>query len=68
MLFRSLSFGEAVGKFEQEILVEALQKCGGNVLQVARELRASYRIINYKIKKYNLDPKKYDGRGKTRKP
>ncbi|MBM9532100.1 sigma-54-dependent Fis family transcriptional regulator, partial [Desulfoprunum benzoelyticum] len=55
-----LSFGEAVGKFEQEILVEALQKCGGNMLQVARELRASYRIINYKIKKYNLDPKKYD--------
>ena len=63
-----LSFGEAVGKFEQEILVEALQKCGGNMLQVARELRASYRIINYKIKKYNLDPKKYDVRGKTRKP
>jgi Nif-specific regulatory protein len=63
-----LSFGEAVGKFEQEILVESLQKCGGNMLQVARELRASYRIINYKIKKYNIDPKKYDGRGKTRKP
>ena len=63
-----LSFGEAVGKFEQEILVEALQKCGGNMLQVARELRASYRIINYKIKKYNLDPKKFDGRNKIRKP
>jgi Nif-specific regulatory protein len=63
-----LSFGEAVAKFEQEILVEALQKCSGNMLQVARELRASYRIINYKIKKYNIDPKKYDARGKTRKP
>jgi Nif-specific regulatory protein len=62
-----LSFGEAVAKFEQEILVEALQKCRGNMLQVARELRASYRIINYKIKKYNIDPKKYDARGKTRK-
>ncbi len=63
-----LSFGEAVGKFEQEILVEALQRCGGNMLQVARDLRASYRIINYKIKKYNIDPKKYDGRTKPRKP
>lgn len=62
-----LSFGEAVGKFEQEILIEALQKCGGNMLQVARDLRASYRIINYKIKKYNIDPKKYDGRSKLRK-
>jgi Nif-specific regulatory protein len=57
-----------VAKFEQEILVEALQKCAGNMLQVARELRASYRIINYKIKKYNIDPKKYDARGKLRKP
>jgi Nif-specific regulatory protein len=63
-----LSFGEAVAKFEQEILVEALQKCSGNMLQVARDLRASYRIINYKIKKYSLDPKKYDGRSKFRKP
>jgi Nif-specific regulatory protein len=54
-----LSFGEAVAKFEQELLVEALQKCRGNMLQVARELRASYRIVNYKIKKYNINPKKY---------
>lgn len=54
-----LSFGEAVAKFEQEILIEALQRCSGNMLQAARDLRTSYRIIHYKIKKYNIDPKKY---------
>ncbi|MFW6235144.1 MAG: helix-turn-helix domain-containing protein, partial [Desulfovibrionales bacterium] len=54
-----LSFGEAVARFEQEIIVEALKKARGNMLQAARDLRASYRIINYKIKKYRIDPKKY---------
>jgi Nif-specific regulatory protein len=54
-----LSFGESVARFEQEIIVEALKKARGNMLQAARELRASYRIINYKIKKFHIDPKKY---------
>jgi Nif-specific regulatory protein len=54
-----LSFGESVARFEQEIIVDALKKARGNMLQAARELRASYRIINYKIKKFRIDPKKY---------
>jgi Nif-specific regulatory protein len=54
-----LSFGEAVAKFEQEIIVDALKKARGNMLQAARELRISYRIVNYKIKKYGIDPKKF---------
>ncbi|WP_456324510.1 sigma 54-interacting transcriptional regulator [Desulfonauticus submarinus] len=54
-----LPFAEAVAKFEQEILIEALKKAKGNMLQVARELKASYRVINYKIKKYNINPKKF---------
>ena len=48
-----------MAKFEEELLVEALKKNRGNMLQAARELRTSYRIINYKIKKLCLDPKKY---------
>lgn len=55
----NLPFGEAVAKFEQEIIVEALKKARGNMLQVARDLRISYRIVNYKIKKYGIDPKKF---------
>jgi len=48
-----------VAKFEQELLVDALKKARGNMLQAARELRVSYRIVNYKVKKYGLDAKKY---------
>ena len=54
-----LSFGEAVAKFEQEILVDALKKARGNMLQAARDLRVSYRIVNYKVKKYRIDPRKF---------
>jgi Nif-specific regulatory protein len=55
----TLSFCEAVAKFEQEILVDALKKGRGNMLQAARDLRVSYRIVHYKVKKYGLDPKKF---------
>jgi Nif-specific regulatory protein len=54
-----LSFGEAVARFEQELLIEALKKTDGNMLEAARELRSSYRVVNYKIKKYRINPKKY---------
>ncbi len=55
----NLSFCDAVAKFEQELLVDALKKARGNMLQAARDLRVSYRIVNYKVKKYGLDAKKY---------
>jgi Nif-specific regulatory protein len=55
----SLSFCEAVAKFEQELLVDALKKARGNMLQAARDLRVSYRIVNYKVKKYGIDAKKF---------
>jgi Nif-specific regulatory protein len=54
-----LSFGEAVNRFEMELLVDALKKSRGNMLQAARDLKSSYRVINYKVKKYKLDPKKF---------
>lgn len=55
----SLSFGEAVANFEQELLIDSLKKTRGNMLQTARDLRVSYRIVNYKVKKYGIDPKKF---------
>ncbi len=55
----ALSFGEAVAKFEQELLVEALKKARGNMYQAARNLRESYRVVNYKVKKYGIDPKRF---------
>ncbi|RQD65500.1 sigma-54-dependent Fis family transcriptional regulator [Desulfonatronovibrio magnus] len=57
-----LPFVETVAKFEQELIIEALKKAAGNMLQAARDLRVSYRIINYKVKKYNINPKRYAGK------
>lgn len=55
----SLSFGEAVDQFEKELLTEALKKAKGNMFQAAKDLRESYRIINYKVKKHGIDPKRF---------
>lgn len=64
----NLSFGEAVAKFEQELLVDSLKKTGGNMLQSARDLRVSYRIVNYKVKKYGIEVKRFSqSKSKRRK-
>ena len=55
----TLSFGEAVDQFERELLIEALKKARGNMFQAAKDLRESYRIINYKVKKHGIDPKRF---------
>ncbi len=57
-----LPFADTVSKFEQELIIDALKKTNGNILKAARDLRASYRIINYKVKKYNINPKRFDSR------
>ena len=51
-----LSLGDAVARFEKELLVDALIKAGGNMLKAARDLKSSYRIVNYKGKKYGIEP------------
>ncbi len=59
-----LSLGEAVTRFEKEMLVDALIKAGGNMLKAARDLKSSYRIVNYKVKKYGIDPHQFTFRAK----
>ena len=54
-----LSLGDAVTRFEKEMLVDALIKAGGNMLKAARDLKSSYRIVNYKVKKYGIDPHQF---------
>ncbi len=54
-----LPFVETVARFEQELIIDALKKARGNMLQAARDLRVSYRIINYKVKKFKINPKRY---------
>jgi len=49
--------------FEREIIVDKLKKCKGNQSEVARELKTTYRIISYKVRKYGIDPHQYYPKG-----
>lgn len=53
------NLADAVAAFEQQLLIKALHKAKGNIVEVSRLLSASYRIVHYKITKYGIDPKLY---------
>ncbi len=54
-----LSLNDAVTRFEKELIVDALVKAGGNMFKAAKGLNTSYRIVNYKVKKYGIDPRQF---------
>ncbi len=54
-----LSLAAAVENFERELIVESLKQTNGNQSKAARHLDTSIRIINYKIRKYNIDPRQF---------
>ncbi|MDA0323974.1 MAG: sigma 54-interacting transcriptional regulator [Verrucomicrobia bacterium] len=45
--------------YEREIIVDGLKKFGGNAAACARHLKATKRILNYKIKNLGIDPSRY---------
>lgn len=53
------SFTAAVESFERELIIDALKKSDGNQTKAAALLETSLRIVNYKIKKYAIEPKLY---------
>lgn len=53
------SFTAAVESFERELIIDALKKTDGNQTRAAALLETSLRIINYKIKKYAIEPRRY---------
>ena len=59
-----LSLSAAVENFERELIVDALKKTSGNQTKTALLLDSSLRIVNYKIKKFNIRPDQF----KTAKP
>ncbi|QJA05780.1 GAF domain-containing protein [Thermosulfurimonas marina] len=54
-----MSLSEAVEKVERELIVEALKETRGNQTQAAKLLGTTLRVLNYKIKKYGLDPRSF---------
>jgi Nif-specific regulatory protein len=55
------SLGEAVGVFESNLIQDALKTTWGNRARAARLLSTTERIINYKIRRYGIDPRRFRG-------
>jgi Nif-specific regulatory protein len=56
---QSQSLGDALEKFERELLIDALKSSRGNMRRAAKNLRTTERIFGYKVKKYRINPKQY---------
>jgi len=48
------SLTEMVERFEQKLIIEALDKAGGNQSQAAKSLDIGERKLRYKLRKYNM--------------
>ena len=48
-----------VAAYEREIIIDALKKTRGNAKAAARQLQATQRILNYRIKQLAISPKNY---------
>jgi Nif-specific regulatory protein len=51
------SLTEVVENTEKELIIDALKRCGGQQRKAAIQLGVTERILGYKIKKYNIQPK-----------
>ena len=54
-----LSFTPAVEAVEKEMIIEALKKSNGIRSRAAQELGMTQRIMNYKIDKYGIEPRRF---------
>jgi Nif-specific regulatory protein len=55
----SQSLGDSVARFERDLIEDALKMSRGNRARAARLLQATRRIVNYKIKQYGIDWRRY---------
>jgi Nif-specific regulatory protein len=55
----SQSLGDAVAAFERDMIEDALKMARGHRARAARLLQATRRIVNYKIKQYGIDWRRY---------
>jgi len=54
-----LSLEESVRHFETDLIVDALKVTRGNVRKAAERLESTPRILGYKIRKYEIEPRRY---------
>jgi Nif-specific regulatory protein len=55
----TLTLGEAVAAYEKDIVMDALKTTRGNRARAARMLGTTERIINYKVRKYEIDSDRF---------
>ena len=53
------SLTSAVAALEREMIIDALKTTRGNQAQTAKILQVSERIINYKVRKYGIDCRRF---------
>ncbi len=54
-----LTLESAVTNFERDLIADALKSTRGNIVKAAEMLESTERILGYKIRKYNIDPKRF---------
>ncbi len=54
-----LTLASAVEAFESDLIQDALKSSRGNVARAAKMLDSTERILGYKIKKYDIDPRRF---------
>jgi Nif-specific regulatory protein len=52
---------EAVGAYERDLITDALKSARGNRARAARLLQTTERILNYKVRKYAIDYRRFRG-------
>jgi len=53
------SFKDRVSLFERDLIIDALKRCNGNIAAAARDLKATARIIGYRVKELGIDCRRY---------
>jgi Nif-specific regulatory protein len=54
-----VSLRDAVAAYEKDLISDALKTTRGNRAKAARLLNTTERIINYQVKKYSIDYRRF---------
>jgi Nif-specific regulatory protein len=54
-----VALAEAVQAFEKDLVLDALKSTRGNCARASKLLFTTERILNYKVRKYEIDPARF---------
>jgi Nif-specific regulatory protein len=54
-----VSLSDAVAAYERDLIQDALKTTRGNRAKAARLLDTTERILNYKVRGYGIDPRRF---------